>query len=380
MALSLAPKPPSRQWDPDKILVIHARPQNQPCTPTYGYSNSMFCVGTAVTRGGARCGCRIEGKRYEEVLVVLSEMESMKPMEVLESREGLLSRLVGLCLCVEWHQHQRGMVLQRWEKLVASDAGGEGKGGEGEEKLKKLREEWEKKERELMGDVLLLRGEVGREKEKVAVERERREAVKEVLGLREQLSAERDKVDVLEGKLQWREVDQQDLLAQVEKLTAHLYAASRARDELTEQLHEANKHLDKTSTALAEKSNLLHNEQQSIATLQQRIRSLTIEIETLRQSLDSTQHELSDLLHAERQSNTTPPQKGQSLSTEVTTLRHALDRSQHDLSESRKMNEQQAANAAEERNGLLERIEMLETRSTLSIIVGKMKKAVGHGL
>jgi hypothetical protein len=86
----------------------------------------MFCVGTAVTRGGARCGWRIEGKRYEEVLALLSEMEKLAPKEVLESREGLLSKLVGLCLCVENYQYQWGMVLERWE-----------------ERLRMLKEEWE---------------------------------------------------------------------------------------------------------------------------------------------------------------------------------------------------------------------------------------------
>jgi hypothetical protein len=43
---------------------------------------------------------------------------------------------------------------------------------------------------------------------------------REFAALREQLSAEKDKVDVFEEKLQWREVDRQDLLAQIEKLTA----------------------------------------------------------------------------------------------------------------------------------------------------------------
>jgi predicted nucleic acid-binding Zn-ribbon protein len=361
MAPTLAPKPPSRQWDPDKILGIHARPQNQPSTLTYSYRNLMFCVGTAVTRGGARCDWRIKSKKYEEVLALLSEMEKLAPKEVLESREGLLSKLVWLCLCVENHHYQWGMVLERWE-----------------ERLRMLKEEWEQKERELMRDVLLLRGEVGREKGRVGIERERREELeREFAVLREQLSAEKDKVDVLEEKLQWREVDRQDLLAQIEKLTAQLDAASHARDELTQQLHETNKRLDETSATLAKKSTLLHSEQQSTTTLQQRVRSLTTEIGTLRQTLYSTQHELTDLLHAERQSNTLQ-QKAQSLTTELTTLRQTLDRTQHELSESRKANKQQGAAAAEEKKRLSERIQILETRSTLSVIVGKMKKAVGH--
>jgi hypothetical protein len=69
-----------------------------------------------------------------------------------------------------------------------------------------------------MRDVLLLRGEV---EGRVGIERERREELeREFAALREQLSAEKDKVDVFEEKLQWREVDRQDLLAQIEKLTA----------------------------------------------------------------------------------------------------------------------------------------------------------------
>jgi hypothetical protein len=62
---------------------------------------------------------RIKSKRYEEGLALLSEMEKLAPKEVLESREGLLGKLVGLCLC-ELHQDQRGMVLERWKEGIDS--------------------------------------------------------------------------------------------------------------------------------------------------------------------------------------------------------------------------------------------------------------------
>ena len=76
----------------------------------------MFCVGEAVSHGGARCCWHITGDRHTKVCLILAVMETKPPTEIFGSK--LISQLAKLSLCEEQHQSQKQHILYWWDDMI----------------------------------------------------------------------------------------------------------------------------------------------------------------------------------------------------------------------------------------------------------------------
>jgi hypothetical protein len=98
---------PTEYWDPENLLQITG----------YGKFGEIQCVGCAVTHYNARCRLTKTNQNPEvvEIYNLLASMAGKPPTEVTTEN---LRRLAMLCLCKEYHSHQKDDTVTRWKSVV----------------------------------------------------------------------------------------------------------------------------------------------------------------------------------------------------------------------------------------------------------------------
>ena len=365
-------------WNPDRALNIGA----------FDNDNGMFCVGEAVSHGGARCRWRITGDRYRRVCSILDVMGTKPPTEIFSSK--LISQLAKLSLCEEQHQPQKQHILYRWDDMIEDVAT---KYEEMEElkrrnrqckiKLVKEREERERhylveldsqmasirvtlaqheKSKKRESDLLLQVGEV---EHSFA---ESRGQVEHLTVQKDGLSRELVEERCISAQLQQ---DREVLAKQVDELQSQLSIIHQTSEALRRDLEKVT---TDRKCLLAQTESLRTRSANTSQSLNQVKRNLD-EAETTQACLLKEKYDLQSLLAARFQTSSQLEKKLETLEAQLTSLRATLEDTQFDLLQSRKANEEQAtANAASQLAStvgtaqLLARIRQLEEASQVSLL------------